>query len=240
MEIDGKSSIGHCELPTGVMLNGEVVKDVYFREMAGPEEDIFANKKMSISRRLTSVMQNCITKIGVIEDRAEINKFVVNLVGTDRFYLLIQFRILSVDSAFEFKTACPECGVEDSVVFDLNDVGIINPPKASNLFVDVKLPSGNQVRIKVADSKVEEIIEKASNEKNAVSMALFSRVDSFNDRPASLSDIINLSMKDRKKLREAIDGIEGELDDKYKTTCPACGHEYEGHLPMGGADFLGL
>lgn len=238
--VGGKSAVGSCKLPTGVVHEESVLKDIVFREMAGPEEDLFANRKMSVSKKFTLVMQNCIQKFGDIEDRHKINSLVLKMVETDRFYLLIQLRILSVDQILNFDTICPSCKQSSKVQFDLSGVCINNPPDAKNLLKDVKLKSGSVVRIKVADARAEEVIEKAANEKSAMSLALMARVESIDDKPASLSDVIQMSMRDRKVLRDAIDELEGDLDDQYQTTCSHCGHEYSGSLPLESSDFLSV
>lgn len=236
--LDSKSAVGVCELPTGINHDGRVLKEIFFREMSGEEEDIFANKKMSFSKKFSLVMSNCIKKFGDVEDRSVINRLVDKMVETDRIFFLIQLRIHSVDKVFEFKTTCPQCGNEDDVIFDLDQIKIVNPPSPEKLFKEVKLPSGNTVRIKVADGKVEEIIEKAMNEKNAISLALMARIEEIGGRPATLHDVISMHLKDRKSLREAIDGFEGEIDDKFKATCPKCGHEHTGTVPISSPDFL--
>ena len=165
MEIlDSRTSVGSCDLQTGVMVEGNLYKHIVFREMAGPEEDLLANKKMSVSRKFTNLMANCIRKFGDVEDRAEINKLVEKMVETDRIFFLIQLRRLSVSDNIEFKTTCPECGSEDKVIYNLDGIAIINPPKAEALFSEFTLPSGVKLRIKAADAKVEADIEKAAND----------------------------------------------------------------------------
>ena len=236
---DSRTTLGHCELPTGVEHEGHVLQSLHFREMAGPEEDLFANRKMSVSRKFTQVMQNCITKIGTHQDRTIINKCVEKMVETDRIYLLLQLRILSVGNEISFSSQCPECGKVDNKVFDLANITIKDPPHASNLFMDVEI-AGQKFRLKAADGKAEALIEKAQNEDKAISLAMFARIDSIDDRPASISDVIQLSLKNRKKLRDAIDKLEGRVDDKFDADCPHCGHHYVGEVPLAGPDFLAL
>jgi len=238
--LGSKAAVDSCTLPTGFLVDGKIIQDIQFREMAGPEEDIFANRKMSVSKKFTSIMQNCSLKIGDIEDRQKINSLINKMVETDRIYYLIQLRMLSIDPLLNFQTICPSCQHEDKVVFDLSGIVVKNPPSASELSREIKLPSGNELTLRVADGKAEEIIERASNEKNAISLALMSRVESFNGKPVSLSDIINLNMKDRKFLRAEIEKLEGSIDDAYDAECPACGHAYKGSVPLAGSDFLDL
>lgn len=236
--LGSKAAVGHCILPTGFVIDDKVIQEIHFRELAGPEEDVFANKKMSVSRKFTTIMQNCTKKIGDIEDRQKINNIIPKMVETDRIYYLIQLRMLSIDPVLKFKSTCPACEHEDTVLFDLDGVGIKNPPVATSLFSEVELSTGDVVRIRVADAKAEEIIEKATDDKNAISLAMMARVESFNNHPASLANVRDLNLRDRKKLRDAIDKLEGEVDDEFEATCPACAHTYKGSIPLAGTDFL--
>lgn len=240
VEIEGsKSAVNSCELPTGVVHNGEVLREVIFREMSGYEEDIMANRKMSVSKKLTNVISNCITKFGSIEERDLINKFTEKLLITDRLHMLLQLRIASVGEILEFLSTCPECEKNDKKMFNLNNISINGAPKADHLFKEIVLPkSGKKIRIKAADSKIEEQIEKATNEKHAVSLALFSRVDSINDAAPAMVDIMSLVTGDRTALRKAIDELEGKIDDEFESTCPHCGATYKGNVPIAGTDFF--
>jgi len=239
-EIEGsKSAINSCELPTGVLHNNEVLTSVIFREMSGYEEDIMANKKMSTSKKLTNVIANCINKIGSIEDRSLINQFAEKMLITDRIFMLLKLRMASVDEIIRFESTCPECGKIDKKVFNLNNISFSGVPKATDLYKIVELPkSKKKLRIRAADAKVEEQIEKATNERNAVSLALFSRVDMIDDKPPAMVDILQLSTSDRTILRKSIDELEGKIDDEFKATCPDCGFEYTGSVPITGTDFF--
>lgn len=240
VEIEGsKSAVNSCELPTGVVHNGETLKDVVFREMSGYEEDILANRKMSVSKKLSQVIANCITKIGNVEDRELINGMSDKLLITDRLFMLVQLRIASVGEILEFVSTCPECEKTDKKMFDLNNISINGAPKANNLFKEIVLPkSKKKLRIKAADAKIEEKIEKATNEKNAISLALFARIDSVDDAVPVMVDIMSLSTGDRSALRKAIDELEGKIDDEFETTCPHCAATYKGNVPITGVDFF--
>lgn len=240
MEIEGaKSAVNSCELPTGVVHKDEVLTNIIFREMSGYEEDIMANKKMSVSKKLTNVISNCINKFGSVEDRATINQLTEKLLITDRLFMLLQLRMASVDEIVRFESACPSCGKMDKKVFNLNEIKISGVPKATDVYKVITLPkSGKKIRIKAADSKAEEAIERATNEKNAVSLALFTRIDLLDDKPPVLVDIMQLSTSDRSFLRKSIDDLEGKIDDEFKAICPDCGHEYTGSVPIAGVDFF--
>jgi len=235
---EAKSQYAEVELFTGVLEGTEIHKKLLVRELSGIEEDVLASKKMSVSKKITTVLANCIIKFGTIEDRHVIMKMTDRMTISDRIYLLIQLRSISVSEVLEFTSTCPACSHEDKKVFELSQVHVKNPPTADDLFKDVVLPSGKKIRIKVADGSVEEKIEKATNESNAATIALFARCEALDDKPVNLVNIKTLSFKDRNALRKAIDELEGELDDKFRAQCPNCGHEYESEIPINGVDFF--
>lgn len=233
-----KSPYVEVELKTGVLVDNTIHKSLFLREMAGQEEDILASKKMSVTKKLSTVMANCIIKFGSIEDRQTINSLVEKMVISDRVYLLMQLRAISLGNEYAFKSECPQCSHVDSKVFDLSKIEITDAPSADKLFKEVTLPSGLAIRLKVGTGQSEEVIEKSSNEDNAATMALFTRIDHIGDQKPTLFDVKKMSLKDRQALRKEIESFEGTVDDSYKASCPKCGHEYEGEVPMNGLDFF--
>ena len=235
---DAKSSVGEIDLFTGVQEADVVHKHIVFRELSGIEEDVLASKKMSVSSKITRVLANCVQAFGTIQDRDTVNKMVRKMTIADRIFYLIQLRILSIGRDIQFVDKCPACGNEDKKDFDLNQVIMKDAPVATSLLKEVVLPSGKKVRLKVANGESEEKIEKATTDDNAATIGLFVRIDAIDDQPPSLVHVKQMSFKDRNALRKEIDALEGELDDTYKTSCPACGHEYEGDIPINGVDFF--
>jgi hypothetical protein len=236
---DAKSGYAECELKTGVVLDsGEIEKRVFFREMSGHEEDILASKKMKTSAKMTALMSNCIIKLGDIEDRREIVRFVKKLTITDRWFFLTQLRIESLGPDYYFESVCPQCETKDKMKYNLSKLGVKKAPEANKLFNEKTLPSGLNARFKVADGEVEEKIENSGTDENMATIGLYARISEINNRPVSLKDIKDLPWKDRSALRKFIDEVEGELDDKYTTSCFKCGHEYEAELPLSAESFF--
>jgi len=233
-----RPSVSVCELPTGFLIDGKVLNELTFRELAGPEEEILASKKMLASRRFTKVMGNCIQKIGPLEDRVVISKAIEDMTTSDRIFFLIRLRMISIGELYNFSYPCPECKHVDKLVYDLKGVEFKNPPKADALFKEITLPSKQKVRLRVANSAIEERIEKSANEPSAVTMALFARIESLDDRPPAMSDITNMTLKDRNAIRKAIDDLEGDVDDTFEADCTKCGEHYSASIPIGSADFF--
>lgn len=233
-----KAGIEILELPTGVLLdNKEIAKSIVFREMAGPEEDILASR-LSVSQKITHILSNCVLELGTIKDPILAKKYIQKLVVTDRWFYLVHLRALSLGPDYTFEVECPQCQRKDKLTVKLTDTSVKNPPKAELLVHESKLPSGKTVRWKVADGEVEAKIEKMAKDNNAPTVALYARTMEISDEPASVASIVQLNLKDRSFFRKQIDEMEGEFDDNFKTTCPDCGHEYEGELKLDAQSFF--
>lgn len=236
---NAKAAVGSVELPTGVRVGEVVHKTIKFRELAGPEEDVLASG-MSAGQKMTQVMSNCTLEMGSLAPH-EIKKAVERLVITDRWFYLVQLRILSLGSAYNFETVCPHCQQTDKITYDLKTVAVKNAPDAQNLFGEITLPrTGKKIRWKVADGETDAKIEKMASSGKEASVALFARVTEVDDRPATLVDVINLPLADRSALRKAMDEKEGEFDDTFERTCGKCGQVYEGQLQLDGKTFFSL
>lgn len=236
---NAKAAIGTVELPTGIRVDNVVIKKITFREMAGPEEDILASS-MKVSEKLNSVMTGCTQSIGDIVDRAQIKVLIKKLVESDRWFYLVQLRVLSLGSNYSFMSRCPACGVEEKMNYDLKQVQVKNPPSAEALFIETTVPSGKKIRWKIADGEVSEKIEKIANSTNAATVALFARATEVDGKPAMISDILELPLRDRSALRKEIESKEGEFDDEFDATCSKCGHTYKANLELEGASFFSL
>jgi len=232
-----KSAVGSCELPTGFRVGEQIITQMTFREMAGPEEDLLASN-MAVSQKLTMIMANCTKSIGDISDSNKIRKMMDEMVISDRWFYLVQLRILSLGSDYKFITKCPECNHEDKVVFDLREVKVKKAPKADTLYKELTLPSGVSVRLKAADGLADAKIEKMANESNAPTIGLFARLTEINNAPADLADVKQMSMRDRAFIRQAIEEHEGQLDESFSAQCPKCGHTYEGEMQLDGRTFF--
>lgn len=233
-----KPALGMCELPTGV--NHEthgVLRDIQYRELAGPEEDILASN-LPASTKVTQMMFNCTKSIGPVDQPQELRKMIDKLVITDRLYYLVKLRAHSLGPQYQFELECPQCQVVDKVSFDLNQLKVDRAPKADELYKTITLPSGKIVRFKVGDGQTDAAIEKMAKPDNAPSVALFARVTEIDAKPVNFVDIKEMSMRDRGALRKAIDEAEGEFDDEFDAECPKCGNQYKGTMQLDAQSFF--
>jgi hypothetical protein len=204
-----------------------------------PEEDILASN-LPASRKLTQVMANCTLDFSGVTDRPTIEKLMDKMVITDRWFYLVQLRVLSLGPQYQFEAICPACGVADKLFYSLGQIQVKNAPKAKELFTETDLPSGRKVRWKVADGLTDEKITKLATERNAATVGLFARTTEVDGKPASISDVLNMSLKDRTFLRQQIDAKEGEFDDEFDARCNKCSHEYRAQLQLDARSFFSL
>jgi hypothetical protein len=236
---EARSPIGTCELPTGVLLDGKVEKEMVFRELAGPEEDVLAGS-LSGTQKMTLLMAQVTKSFGSVTDREKIKKMVESMVISDRWFYLSRIRILSLGANYEFKSKCPACDTEDKVHYDLNQISVKNPPQAENLYREVVTPSGIEIRWKIATGETEKVIEKLANNTNAVTVAMAARITEVNKSPSSTTAVLALSMKDRSAIRKSFEEHEGDFDDEFDATCPKCSHSYKGELSLDARAFFSL
>lgn len=232
-----KAAVSSCELPTGFRVEDQVVREISFRELAGPEEDILASN-MPVSQKLSTIMASCTRSIGSVVEPNQIRKLMDEMVISDRWFYLVQLRILSLGADYKFVTKCPACSHDDKVAYDLREVKVKNAPKADALYREVTLPTGSKARLRVANGHSDAKIEKMANETNAPTIGLFVRISELNDKPVDLVDVKQMTMRDRAFIRQTIEEMEGQVDESFEAQCPKCGHAYGGELQLDGRTFF--
>lgn len=233
-----KPVVGSLELPTGIKTEtGEILKEIVFRELAGPEEDILVSQ-IPVSQKISLILSNCVKTFGGIDDAFKAKKYIDQIVETDRWMYLVRLRCLSLGPDYHFETTCPSCKAVDKKTADLSLLGVKAPPNVEQMYQETTLPSGAKVRWKIIDGTISAKIEKLATSSNAATVGLYARVTEFNDKPVALVDIKNLSLRDRNAFRKAIDEVEGELEDEIDCECPHCGHPYKVEMRLEPQSFF--
>lgn len=165
----------------------------------------------------------------------------------DRFAVLMQIRIATYGSEYNFKHKCESCGEsfewEVDLVKDLRmqsySPETIEKYKNGNRF-DAELPDGKLFHFKLLTGEDEKRAAKRAKQKKdeAVTVALSERILSIDgvgdDKVAIRSYLEDLDIED---IYEAIDTID-EQDGGYVTDinvdCEHCGAENLVRLPFGG------
>jgi len=235
-----KPSLDEFELPCGYLdRDGNLHTSVTVRELTGEEEEILATRNMSPIKKINRILARCTESIGAVQGSL-VDTVIPDLTQGDRVFLLIAIRRASLGNDMPVLTKCPGCERESRFIFDLSELEVKPMPDPLVRFYDLELPkSGQKVRMKVLTGRGEEAISKASNKGvDIVSTAIFVRIDSLNDKPATIKDLKSLSLSDRNFLRESWEDHEGGVDTTLEIECPSCSREYETELDISQQGFF--
>jgi len=230
---------GTFELPCGYLdAEGVLHTQVHVREITGHEEDMLASKAVPGWKKISNLIDACLTRVGNIADPERVATVAGELLVGDRVFLMFAIRRTTLGDEYPFRDKCPECGYSGIFSLSLGDLDIKPMKDPRKRLFEVKLPSGLTARFHPLTGNDEEKLSKASNAKEAMSMSILLRLDMLGEKPATLGAVQALGMRDRNALREAFDDHEGGVDTTLDMQCPSCGAEFERDLDVGQAGFF--
>lgn len=241
---DAKPAVDGFQLPTGYLDgNGEVHTDVVLSELSGEDEDLLTARKMSMPLRMQKIMENRIESIGSYRKGCpDWSNIVRSLVATDRVFLMIKIRIISLGHLFSFKSKCTDedCGNYSSQTVSLNDFNIKGLPDPTKRAWSGTLPNSKfTYSAKVQTGREESKIDKIKNQKDLLSLAMMARLTELNDKsPVTLDMLKRLGFADRQFLRDEFQKHEGDIDNDVDVECPHCGYEYKTTIDIGDVSFF--
>ncbi len=99
------------QLPNGLSVNGDVVREVEILKLGGPQEDMIRDKKnLREGNVLDKLLKSCIVRIGDVTDAAEISKiYDESMLMADMTFLLVQVRLFGIGKKYAFDAPCPFC-----------------------------------------------------------------------------------------------------------------------------------
>lgn len=243
---DAISSKSSCELPTGYLdEDGGLHKTAFLKEITGEEEDILTSKKMPVHLRFQKILENCVTQIGPFKQTDKNwTKIIKSLVSTDRTFLVIEIRKVSLGSGFAFKVKCPEedCGVIASQTVSLSDfkfMGMKDPTQRvwKGTLPKSKLSYTARVQTGVEEEKVSRL--GPEQQKDLMSLAMMARIIELGGKqPVTLDMLKRLGLQDRQHLRDDFKAHEGDIDDDVEVPCPSCGVEFKTSIEIGHPSFF--
>lgn len=235
-----KSSVDAFELPCGHLdSDGNLHTSVMVREMTGEDEEVLAARNMPTSKKLNKILSRCTESIGSFRG-PPINNIVLDLTQGDRIYLLMAIRRASLGNDMPFQTSCPKCKEEARFILDLGDLETKKPKDPKVRVYPLTLPkTGKKVQMRVLTGRGEEAISKAATKGvDIISTAILARMDSINDKPATIDDLKELPLADRNFLKDSWEDYEGGIDTEIQVDCPSCGHAYETELDISQQGFF--
>jgi len=238
-----KSSIESYILPTGLLDDSGVLhKEVIVRELTGNEEDILSSRKFSIFKRFQEVLEKCTISIGSVSQKdPNWSKYIYSLPVSDRVYLMLKIRQVSLGDNYAFKVGCPSCEKVSSHTVSLDSFKIDGMKNPEKRFWESSMPkSGKKYKAKIQTGVEEEKMSKFTAENiDFASLILLARLTEIDGKsPVTLQMVKELSMADRLAIRKDLGEHEGEIDRSIEIQCPHCGHEFSSDINIGSADFF--
>lgn len=234
-----KGSRGVFELPCGYLdPDGDLHTEVEVREITGYEEDMLGSKTVPNHKKIGQLVTQCVLRVGNITEPGRIAMIAEELTVGDRVFLMFCIRRTSLGDDYPFRDQCPECNYKGIFNLDLADLEVKEMHDRKNRVFDITLPSGTKARFRPLVGKDEEKLSKASNSKDAMTLAILLRLESLGDEPPNLKSVKSLGIKDRNALRDGFDSVEGGVDTTLEMQCPSCGAEFERELDVGQAGFF--
>lgn len=243
-----RSSTAVVNLPSGYLDDAGTVHDTAsIREMTGVEEDLLTASKTPIWQRMQKILENCVTQIGTIDKVSSgagaWSKIVKSLPVSDRLFLIVELRKVSLGKLFSFKAQCTnsDCRHVASYEVDLDTFKINGLADRTKRAWEGTLPrSGYKYLAKTQTGEDEERLDKvAKDTKDLTSLILLGRLIELNGQnPVTLDQVKKLSMVDREHLRKDFRDREGSVEDKVDVTCSACGTDFQAEVEIGTPGFF--
>jgi len=244
-----KSGVGIFELPCGYIDNeGVLHTEIQLREMTGVEEDLMGSRSGDVLKRLNQVMTNCMERLGTITNKRQIAEAMPALTVSDRNFLFVALRRVSLGDDYKMRVECPKCDkpTPRDMVLDLGGLALTKMPDPMKRKYEVRLPSGKIALWRVMTGAEEEklsTLREAAKSRDVLTYALMMRVVSVDDKELSLGSrlkdskgrvnldkegreafrlVKSLSMRDRDFLRSQFREKEAGMDTDVEFECPDC------------------
>lgn len=189
MSFEPETTMETTLLPVGyVDENGAVHRDVELHAMTGREDDLLAARGTAWKSRIGQVLTNCIDRIGPYATKPDIAKALRALPSTDRMWMLIRLRVLSLGDVYELPLTCPHCDVESTHRVMLSS--FVAGDGQGRYERTITLPGGRTARWVLLGWEAESALEflgrdesesKAEIDRKRNSITLFSRLVSYGD-----------------------------------------------------------
>lgn len=239
---DARTSMDGFELPTGYLDDDGVLhKEAAVQEITGNEEDILTSKKMPVHMRMSKIIENCIVSIGPYKQGiSDWSKICKSLTASDRLYLILKIRSVSLGPLFSFKVGCPQCEKFSNQTVSLDDFTVKGIPNPRERSWTGTLPKTKWTyRARVQTGQDEGLMSKLDNSTDLMTMAIMSHLIELNGKqPIDLKTVKSLSLIDRQHLRDDFTQHEGDIDNEVEVTCPHCGEDFKTEIKIADPHFF--
>lgn len=234
-----KSGIAVFDLPCGYIdPKGELHTEIVVREMTGEEEDLLANPKIKISKKLNNVMGACVERIGTITDKGKIARIIPDLLQGDRSFLLFAIRRVSFGDIYRVNEPCPNCTKVGAYPIDLSTLNLVKMQDPMKRSFEKKLEDGTVIHYHLPTGADEQVISEMSTGNDEMTLFLLMRLDKINGKRVSFEMLKKLSSNKRGLIRLALIEQEVGVETTMNYDCSDCGHSFKRELNMDGSFFF--
>lgn len=252
MSTDEDGVVRDFPLLAGVDFEGEHLETVSFREMTGRDEEAInkGDVKSNSGKLVNVLLERVLVDIGGHTKKELGNKkwhdLILDMLGCDLDYILVQVRKLSKGNDLTFTHVCPDCKTKLNTTVDIDDLEV--KPFNGNFETSFELPGrgykdskGNYHKtgvIRCMNGRDREIVVPLfrKNPSSGETM-LITRLIKFDDGiNVSSSNVADMSVRDREYLAEIIKENVFGIDTNIEVTCDTCGTEITGEI--GTSDFF--
>lgn len=239
-----KPAVDGEELPTGYMDSaGDLHKDAWVREMTGEEEDILTARKVKVHQRMSQILEKCVTQIGPYkQDQLNWSNVIKSLTVSDRLFLMIKIRQVSLGNLFSFKVKCTDegCAKMSEQTVDLQEFKITGMKNPLERVFEIDLPKSKQkAKLKIQTGADEARVANFVNTQNPMTIITMSRLLELNGKTGvTIEQVKKLPTLDMNAIRSAVKEHEGDIENEIEVTCPHCGNEFKTDIDVGSPTFF--
>lgn len=210
------------ELPSG--------PEIELTEMTGIDEDLLTNQRLvKNGEAINRVLVNCIKRIGDNDNPSM--KEILDMLAGDRLFALVRLRQVSLGDEVNLELTCSNtaCGEVTYVTVNLNDLEVT--PYGDKREFDFTLPGSEKVvRFNYLDGHGEKRLVSIRNPN--ITTAMMIRIVSIDGNAPSKKFLAEMSLRDRKALRDEMRRVDGGIDTMVVTNCESCGVKLQTKLEL--------
>ncbi len=244
------------DLPVGYAdASGRVHRRAVIRKLRGHEEVLLYDPSLSPGRLVTELIRSCLVRLGELpEVDAEL---IARLYTADRNYLLLELRRITFGDRLPASYLCPRCGSEVAVVEDLGALevrrlddgetpanveltledGYLDRQGELHRELTLSLPRG------VDEEFVAPMVDKDPlKAQDALVLRCIRRFGTLNKAALEaygVKILRDLTMGDRPRLHQALDGGGPGVSFERTVRCGGCGGSFQGVMDVTNFFVLG-
>jgi hypothetical protein len=233
------------ELLAGLVINDKVYNIVEMREITGLEEDLLAEKKGSVTDKISKILASCIRCIKSsdkdappIENSIDISKHVKQMAIGDRIYLFVRLRVLSLGNMFNMEFVAPSDGKKFTGRINLDDLELRKLTDMRDREREFVTPKGHKFILRLATGEDEAKLSALDSSKNRATAALMQRMVQLNGEQPTVGMLQKLPMSERNFIREKLEEFDAGVDTVVLAADPNTNEEFEADLGIGQKGFF--